>query len=125
MPPKLLTELFYRALFPFFDWEYSQSFVSENKLFMRGLVDKFIFQQLSEENQNLVIKTSKSNRMPIPPPLDAIIDIPAVKEQALSVIDIADKAESLQDLYNQFDNGVDMSEKFNDTVAKLLKVSKK
>ena len=121
MPVHELTDRFYKAIYPLIGWKYDPATFNQNSLEARGVVDKFIFQPLNDDQRTDVMRGIKTDRLPIPPPLDSIIHYPSVADQANLVIDLIAEGKSFEDLYEAFTPAGGMTiEQFSEVISKFL-----
>ena len=125
MPPKGLTDEFFNPLFQLLNWEYTDATFNEKKLEIRGLVDKFIFQPLSEENKQFITRKAKANRFPVPPPLNYLVQFDFIKDQIAIVLELVKDIKSFEELYSKFDSDSDYTiNKFNQALSEVVTAKK-
>lgn len=117
-----LTARFYESLFPLFHWKYDPRTFNENSLPARGLVDKFVYQPLTDEQKELVDRRARTHKMPIPPPLGSVIDIPFVMNRVEEIIQMVASGKSLEEIYSSYSsaNGMRLDE-FNLLLKQMFK----
>lgn len=101
MDEKDLREQFLMALSKIKGWKYEDTIKKEYSLEIRAIIEKYIFQELPEEDKDLIVRRAKSHSMPLPPPIVAMKDVTSAQQQIISVMALmqaSDKWEDFEEL---------------------------
>lgn len=94
MEEKDLRERFLMALSKIKGWEYSDTVKKENSVEVKAIVEKFIFQELPEQDKNAIIRKIKTSRMSMPPSITAVKNNAAAQQQIISVMALMEASDN-------------------------------
>lgn len=97
MEEKDLRERFLMALSKIKGWDYKHTVKKENSVEVKAIVEKFIFQELPEQDKNVIVGKIRTSGMSMPPSITAVKNNAAAQQQIISVMALMDASDNWEE----------------------------